>query len=55
MNFSEQSLEDFLDVFKFLEEMDEDSDEYFDFDDKIEVYNEIKKHCYEVLGKEYFE
>ena len=55
MNFSEQSLEDFLDAFKFLEEMDEDSDDYFDFDDKIEIYNEIKEHCHEVLGKEYFE
>lgn len=55
INFNEQSLEDFLDAYEFLEKMDEESDDYFVFGDKIEVYNNLKKHCYEVLGKEYFE
>lgn len=54
-NFTETSLEVFLGSYKFLEEMEEDSDEYWDYMDEIETLKKVKEHCYEVLGKDYFE
>lgn len=54
-NYAEHSLDDFLGAFKFLDDIDEDSDDYFQYEDKIEAYKELKEHCYSVLGEKYFE
>jgi hypothetical protein len=54
-NFNEESLEDFLERFEFLENIEEDTVEYFEYYKKIEIYNKLKKQCFQILGEEYFE
>lgn len=54
-NFNEETLEDFFERFEFLENIEEDTVEYFEYYKKIEIYNSIKKHCFRILGEEYFE
>ena len=34
--------------------IEEDTVEYFEDYKRIKIYNEIREHCYKVLGKEYF-
>lgn len=53
--FDWDTLQDFIERFEYLETIDEDSDNYFDLEDNIEIYKEIKEHCINILGEEYFE
>lgn len=53
-NFEWDTLECFIERFSYLEDINEDSDDYYELLDNVEIYKEIKKHCINVLGKEYF-
>lgn len=53
-NFIEDSLENFIERFEYLVKIEEDTVAYLKEYKKIKTYKELKSHCYEVVGEEYF-
>jgi hypothetical protein len=53
-NFMWYGLDFLVEQYKELEDIEEDSDDFFEEEEKIKIYKEFKKHCYEVLGEDYF-
>lgn len=54
-NFMWYGLDFLIDQYKQLEDIEEDNDEFFEEEERIEIYKKFKNHCYKILGEDYFE